>query len=104
MIERLRHRFWKSAPLEIPAFGGGMMEPVVSPFRHHVAISRITGIALMVRTATVLLMVLNLILALFAVAVMRSSVHIADGSRFGCIVAPLEDQMAAQRASAGSGQ
>lgn len=92
MIGFVRKRFGKTTTIgQLPVFGGGLREPVVSPYARRSAISRLTALSMVVKTAAVGLIIMALPLTIWAVSVMRESVHIADGSRFGCIITPIED-------------
>lgn len=92
MISAIRKAFGGSKTYHgLPVFGGDIRAPVVSPYAKRLAISRITTLSLMFKTASIGLLIMAVALTLYALTVVSESVHIADGSRFGCVITAIED-------------
>lgn len=93
MISRIRQRFFSKGGHipKVPAFGGGILPPVVSPYGHHTTIARLSVVSLALKIAAAGLMVMSVPLAIYSVRVMSETAYIADGSRFGCTLTPIED-------------
>lgn len=92
MISRIRQRFFSTRAIpSVPAFGGGIMSPVISPYGHHTTIARLSVVSLTIKVATVGLMVMCVPLAIHSLRAMSETAYIADGSRFGCTLTPIEE-------------